>query len=556
MSIESALVDNQAGIRKSGRSLLETDAATLPLQKWSRFSAAPDVLDIFGTLTIAGEKKPPARKIKIEGSEGRQAEIEFDDGGRPKRYVAADGETFERQKDNPEIWLSRTNVVQTQGVKLDFEESSKKVTITDIESGNKVEIAGTLETTTYNPCGGKVIKQMRDGSEWLALHDASGTLRTMQIENNKLVNYTDGQGNTYTRTEKVTDEKPGEKYSGGFPLFSKTDSQGNSVAGQYTVSADRAGNVCVRNETVTADGTDERGSAQYARRERIDGVVITSNFDNSKRELTKADLKIASERLVKDDGSKELLSKKITSAGGVVTIKYEEGRIESLSGFVAGEQIDYVRSKIYSDYLVNQLDQTLSTAISEKNGAIEIKLAGSSDIILFADGKRSLTTTSTLDLANDLESSPRVIQKTPAGVDLAANIEQGRQHSVSYSNAWNMQENGQWLNKQVDYYQPWDFKSPGKLELNMTEYEAFGNWHVGAVGGAADFDLQTLQEEAGAAQIGRGTSRPEWGNPGIGPRGFRLMGTYPFGDDPRDAELIEQGHRWYQASNNTVNNQL
>lgn len=495
-------------------------------KKWFKLTPDADISDKFGNLTINSE------------------------------FTAPDGEIFVRENPDSDIWFSKTNVVQSKGVKIETEDCGLKTIITDVETGNKVQRVGSVETTTYpsvndNLPAGKVVRQVNGTTEWLALHDSSGTLRSMQIENNKLVNYTDASGNTYSRTDRVTAAVPGDEYSGGLPLFTRTDSQGRTF-GQFTVTADRSGNVCVRDESIDSDGNNRHSSAAYARRERIDGTIITSDFDNTRRQVTTADgMTIVTERKMsaEDENKKELATKTIKYAdGSEVRLQYEGGKIESVGGYINDEnrRIDYRRSKLYSDYFINQEDQTLSTAITEKNGAIEIKQAGSSDIVLIEKGKLTINQESKIALVADPEQSPAMIQKTPAHVDVEANIEIARQHRLKYLQPWTLYPDAAYLKQQSSYNQPWDFKSPAKDELTMSEYEAYGNWHAGVVGNAAEYDLEDLQEEGGALQIKRGTSKPEWGDPGYGFSGFYRGGTYPYGDDPKDARQIEQGYKWYE----------
>jgi RHS repeat-associated protein len=87
-----------------------------------------------------------------------------------------------------------------------------------------------------------------------------------------------------------------------------------------------------------------------------------------------------------------------------------------------------------------------------------------------------------------------------------------------------------WFRDQVRNGGPWDYKqhNPGLQD--------FGNYNFGYTGAAIRFNLNLVLAEAGAAQVASGTSRTEW-----------QRGGPPYGDDPRDQELIRQGYHDYQS---------
>jgi hypothetical protein len=110
----------------------------------------------------------------------------------------------------------------------------------------------------------------------------------------------------------------------------------------------------------------------------------------------------------------------------------------------------------------------------------------------------------------------------------------------------------------------------GKGKENKTQFsfegakytaEELGNIHFGAVGKAWNFFAFTedfLLQQAGEAQVAAGTSLPEWQKFTIRrvpmERGFMDMKfpATPYGDDPRDQEMIKRGFKYFdQNKNNT-----
>jgi RHS repeat-associated protein len=94
-----------------------------------------------------------------------------------------------------------------------------------------------------------------------------------------------------------------------------------------------------------------------------------------------------------------------------------------------------------------------------------------------------------------------------------------------------------WFYNQVNYGGPMDYKTQG------AQYEDFGNFNYGATGTAAYAPAFTLLRAAGWAQRGHPSSPQFGGNPGSLP-GMVLNpfgGTAPYGDDPHDQQLIQQG---------------
>jgi len=94
-----------------------------------------------------------------------------------------------------------------------------------------------------------------------------------------------------------------------------------------------------------------------------------------------------------------------------------------------------------------------------------------------------------------------------------------------------------WFYNQVNYGGAMDYKTQG------AQYEDFGNFNYGATGTAAYAPSFTLLRAAGWAQRGHPSSPQFGGNPGSLP-GMVLNpfgGTAPYGDDPHDQQMIQQG---------------
>jgi hypothetical protein len=86
----------------------------------------------------------------------------------------------------------------------------------------------------------------------------------------------------------------------------------------------------------------------------------------------------------------------------------------------------------------------------------------------------------------------------------------------------------------------WDFKSnwlKGDKDSNVEvagkvyRYDMPGNFHYGFVGAAAEIPDGILYSQAGKAQVGAGTSKPEY--------------WCTYGDDPEDNEFIRLGIKLY-----------
>lgn len=98
------------------------------------------------------------------------------------------------------------------------------------------------------------------------------------------------------------------------------------------------------------------------------------------------------------------------------------------------------------------------------------------------------------------------------------------------------QANPKWFRDQVRNHGPWDYKQSG--------FEAFGNFNYGATGAAFGFPTWFLLKQAGAAQVEAGTSRPEFGSPGV--PWLPWTGTGTNGDDPADQEWILRGIEYFK----------
>ena len=93
----------------------------------------------------------------------------------------------------------------------------------------------------------------------------------------------------------------------------------------------------------------------------------------------------------------------------------------------------------------------------------------------------------------------------------------------------------------VNTGQPWDYKKDNPL------FEDFGNFNYGAVGAAAGYSLGILQRMGGWVTTVQGEgekpSTMVQARLGIG-------GTYPYGDQRRDAEQISAGVSYYFCRKN------
>lgn len=89
-----------------------------------------------------------------------------------------------------------------------------------------------------------------------------------------------------------------------------------------------------------------------------------------------------------------------------------------------------------------------------------------------------------------------------------------------------------WFRDQVRNGAPMDYKQ------QHPSLQDFGNYNYGYTGSAMHVAADFLQRQAGVAQQAAGTSRPEWGSPGL----FGMFGgSAPYGDDPRDQTMMIQG---------------
>lgn len=147
---------------------------------------------------------------------------------------------------------------------------------------------------------------------------------------------------------------------------------------------------------------------------------------------------------------------------------------------------------------------------------------------------------------NGLQSIP----VAPPYVNIYQNIKEARKHKIVFprsitdiaNNAYNMY----WFYNQVKTGGPWDYKQ----ENSKGKYEPFGNFHYGAVGSALGIPANVLRRGAGAYQMWTDLKNIFLG---IKPAGFGVFyGDFPFGDDFRDQDNIDNGIDFY--NNNKKNN--
>ena len=126
-----------------------------------------------------------------------------------------------------------------------------------------------------------------------------------------------------------------------------------------------------------------------------------------------------------------------------------------------------------------------------------------------------------------LGMEPKVaVPEAPPGVNIEDNIAEAQRHRNSGSRI----SDALWFYDRVRNKGPWDYKQLG------SKYEDFGNFNYGACGKAVGIKREALKRAAGAAQRAAGTSKPEWGTP---------WGNPPYGDEPKDQEMIQGGIEYY-----------
>ncbi|MCC7531372.1 MAG: hypothetical protein IT342_22910 [Candidatus Melainabacteria bacterium] len=214
-------------------------------------------------VTMLGEGRKD--RVLIETGDGRDATADYDEQGNLTRYQDFAGNVYVREVDK---FINPRNPVQPEGVDLKVDRETGTAILTDRETGIvKTTTSKGIETTDYSRVGGgKTTCQVKDGVEYISIESPNRPLRTLVIDKtesgSRVRQYTDGEGNTYTVTPEKFDDD-------GRPIYSGKDRNDNPIGENFRVTADRSGNVVVRNE-------DQRNTINYARRELNNGTVVMS----------------------------------------------------------------------------------------------------------------------------------------------------------------------------------------------------------------------------------------------------------------------------------------
>lgn len=198
------------------------------------------------------------------------------DGRNITRFVDLNGNEYTRRGDH---YFNTRNPLQKDGVLLRFDQNGD-VRMKDRESGIvRTTSADGVETTDYAAVhGGKTIRTIEGNIENISLEDRGGRHRSLVLERNSngamVRSYTDGSGTTFTHNN--------ERNGDGKPLYTAVDKDGHEVGRNYTVNADRSGNVLVNNY-------DQPDSPQFAHRELNNGMTVSSGKTTDSRVVTDAD---------------------------------------------------------------------------------------------------------------------------------------------------------------------------------------------------------------------------------------------------------------------------
>lgn len=215
-------------------------------------------------------------RLKLDGSGKRVTSIiiqgrVYENRGKSNEI----GDMYSSFEDkNKDVFVNPDNPVQPLGVYLTYDQKSHAITLQDRATGiRQTYHASGLETTEY-PGAGKTTRNITGNMETIVIETKNRATRKMVIRGDVLNMYTDGEGTVY----RLLREDPATQKQ----IYVAVNRQGSPVGNQFTITADRSGNVVVRDESRPQSET-------YARRELNNGTVITSAKDNSKRRVVNAE---------------------------------------------------------------------------------------------------------------------------------------------------------------------------------------------------------------------------------------------------------------------------
>lgn len=217
------------------------------------------------TFDVTSQFNDPTERPMIALTADNRVREFTDIGG--NHYVARGGNYFNDR-----------NPAQSRGVELDATPDGG-VRMRDRESGIvRTTSRDGVETTDYGAVGGgTATRRISHGQETIQFQDRGGRQRSLVLQTNEngamVQSYTDGSGTTYT----FNNQRNGD----GGPLYTARRADGQELGSNFTVNADRSGNVIVNNN-------DNPNAADFARRELNNGITVTSNRDGSTREIRDA----------------------------------------------------------------------------------------------------------------------------------------------------------------------------------------------------------------------------------------------------------------------------
>jgi RHS repeat-associated protein len=200
------------------------------------------------------------------------------------------------------------------------------------------------------------------------------------------------------------------------------------------------------------------------------------------------------------------------------------------------------------------------TTIVDKRGYIT-KQYGSDNLVFLQKGKKLVGIG---ELGKTIDASRIFKNLLNKNIDYAKGIINPNtfRNLVKNKGEWDLKNNMKTIYGVANHFKGGEtqFTFEGK---NYTAQD-LGNYHYGATGDAVwAFSENFLLQKAGEAQIAAGTSKPEWQKYKtwteeiIIEHGMRSTITHrvplpPYGDDPRDQEMIKQGFKYYNANKNNL----
>ncbi|CAN5664464.1 hypothetical protein BH10CYA1_BH10CYA1_52020 [soil metagenome] len=506
----------------------------------------------------------------------KSTRLELDENGYAKRFVDVNGDQIQKSEDG--TWTRSNIMTPTEKLASFSVDKDKNVSITymvpkddsipvkdvDPKDTEKVtrEIKSNGTISTNYPDGRSTLSTPDGDSTKVEVKNGSQTVQTLVYHGNDLIEFDAPNGVKYSRQMNQEEANGPQHWTKPTADGKTVDVKNLNAEGNpdptAPVKADDNGSVIVRDSSEAQNN--------YAHRYLNNGVQVYSDRNGSERVIQTPDGLTLKETSSVE--SKKLNQREYTYANGrVVTVSFDSS--ESPISISDNNGLNLSRQDSSQPWHDAAGNTGVSEVVSQKsNDSIRIVSSDGSTTLIDGRGESStLKSSDAVPSGKNLEERCVVDQiPTDAESKLAKDIEKTSQWEIQTikSDDWTsgVPVTKESLKGMTGLYTGlWAFglhdsislgalkeatKDGGEFDIKQKggQFQKYGNFQWGVYAASMNLPPDVAIKMCGIYKNSEGKSNSSWGE--VSDLTANKPGKYPYGQNPNDAEAIQEGYKYYK----------